>query len=162
MHAKVLCCELLVLIVRCNFGCVDDSVSHNIRTNTNPKASKTFFSNNLRVAIHRTCVGSLFNWKTALCLKTNFDDISRIRDGDSNSACRHSCENLLEERWIHARSKWTSNHISDWNVTTNFDTAENNLTLKPRNQSLVKTLRSFLSKHFGHCTEHANVLGFFP
>lgn len=82
--------DLLVLIVRSDFSCVDDGVPHDVWQQTDPKASHTFIGNDLFVAVHRAGVRSLLFWKAALSLKTDFDDVSWVGNRDSDSASGHT------------------------------------------------------------------------
>lgn len=52
VESKDLSRDLLVLIIRSYFSCVDDGVPHDVWHQADPETSHTLFGNDLFVAVH--------------------------------------------------------------------------------------------------------------
>lgn len=130
--------HLLVLIIRCDFSCVDDGVSENVWNNTNPETCNTSSCVSLSVAINCSIVELGLWWiSRALALKSNLDEISWISYWNTNSTSCHSCKNLGCECWVLTWLEFTCDQGTHWNVETNSESCEHNLSLKSCSKTIV-------------------------
>ena len=142
-HSNILSQNLFILIVRGDFCCINHRVSHDVWSKTTPEVCYTTFSDCLSIAVNTSIVWSLIHRQLTLSLHSNFHNISWICNCDSNSSCCQSSQDLLEQSWILTWLQLTANNVSDWNVQTNTESSEDELTLKPRRQPTKQGHDSF-------------------
>ena len=70
--------HLLKLIVGGELCCVDDRVAHNVRTDSNPKATNTVLLYSFLIAVHTGGIGSILRFELALSLHADLNQIRWI------------------------------------------------------------------------------------
>ena len=151
VESKSLSCDLLVLIVRSDFSCIDNRVPHDVWEEADPKTSDTFVGNDFFIAVHRTIVRTLLFWESALSLKTDFYNVSGVGNGDADSTSGHTSKDFLNQSWVLTWGEGASNHVSHRDVKTDANSCKNDLSLESRDQTIKERQRSLFSSHFTHC-----------
>ena len=72
--------NLFELIVGCEFGGIDDRVTHHVRTDTDPETFNAILLDGFLVAVHGASVWALCCRKLSLSLHSNLNEISGVGD----------------------------------------------------------------------------------
>lgn len=152
--------HLLVLIVGGDFGGVDDTVTQDVGDDTHPEAWKAALSVDLAVAINGALVFDLRGVScTGLGLEFDLDHIGGVGDGDTNGAGHQGCEDLGAQGGVLTWLEFAGDQSSDWDVETDTETSEDDLTLEAWGKSVIQCSGTFLARDSLHGAKETLIFG---
>lgn len=114
-HVASLNKHLFILVIACQFSCIDYRISDDISTPRSPKAADSFVSNNFFIAIEGSFIFDricLLSKRISLVLQSNLDHISGVGDCNSNCTSNHRGDDFLIEQGVLSFFEWATYRIS--------------------------------------------------
>jgi hypothetical protein len=121
-HESFIQDDLLVLIVTCQLGTVDYTVSDNVGAPRSPKTLDAFVLYYFTIAVESSVVICSICSRIclfSLVLQSHFDNVSRVGHCYSYSTCYDGRSHFLYQSWILTIGQLSSNCVSYWEIHSN-------------------------------------------